>query len=220
MQRRLASWGIGQAVVCPLGVDLRTFNPAARTPDLRERLGLPQNSRVLVYAGRLAPEKNLSVLLEAFRVLGERYHLVLAGTGAALPEQRNVTHLPFIDSPRALARLIASADALVHAGDQETFGLILLEAMACGRGVVAAAAGAVPELVDEACGVLVAPRDPRALAAGIRAFYRTDCDARGARARARVERAYGWDAAMRGLLTVYRAAVTTAQRTQARYAAP
>ena len=221
MKERLAQWGVERVVVRPLGVDLATFTPAARAFDLRRRLALPRDARVLVYAGRIAPEKNIDVLLRAFRLLGRRYHLVIAGSDAGVDgKPANVTLLPFLESATDLARLLASADALVHAGDQETFGLILLEAMACGRGVIAPDAGAAPELVDAEAGILVRPRDARSLAEGIAAFYDKDPEACGAHARRRVEQGYTWDAAMRGLLGVYRGALSTATVMAPRYAAP
>src|SRR5204862_2659185 len=84
-------------------------------------------------------------------------------------------------------------------------GLVLLEAMACGRGVIAAAAGAAPELVTLETGLLAPARDAGSLASTIHAFYQRDLDAMGRRARAHVERSYSWDIVMRGLLDVYRA---------------
>lgn len=221
MKERLAHWGVTRVVVRPLGVDLATFNPGARTDDLRRRLGLAPGTRLCVYAGRIAPEKNVDVLLRAFRALGAPYHLVIAGSdGSLAAKPSNVTLLPFVESAADLAALLASADALVHAGDQETFGLILLEAMACGRGVIAPAAGAAPELVDPDCGMLVRPRDGRALAEGVEAFYARGPDAFGVAARRRVEQGYTWDAAMRGLLGVYRGALARGSVAAARYAAP
>jgi len=219
MRDRLAQWGVERVVVRPLGVDLTTFNPAARTVDLRRQLALPREARLLIYAGRVAPEKNIDVLLGAFRRLGRRYHLVIAGANALHGHPPNVTVLPFLDSAPDLARLLASADGLVHAGDQETFGLIFLEAMACGRGVIAPAAGAAPEVIADEAGVLVPPRDADALAQGIVAFYERGPDAFGANARRRVEQTYTWDAAMRGLLGVYRGALSRAPAPLPRYAA-
>jgi alpha-1,6-mannosyltransferase len=220
MSERLAQWGVARVVVRPLGVDLGTFSPLARAQDLRRRLALPRNTRLCVYAGRVAPEKNIDVLLDAFRALGRPYHLVIAGSDAPLaPRPSNVTLLPFVESAADLAALLASADALVHAGDQETFGLVLLEAMACGRGVIAPAAGAAPELVDDTCGALVRPRDARALAEGVAAFYGRDPEALGAAARRRVEHGYSWDATMRGLLGVYRDALALTTTVVPGYAA-
>src|SRR5438552_3133079 len=77
MRRPLLRWGVDNVVVRPLGVDLKIFNPAARTMTLRRELGLAESARILVYAGRFACEKNLSVLLAAFRRLGRPYYLLM-----------------------------------------------------------------------------------------------------------------------------------------------
>ena len=217
MRRRLLDCGVENVVVRPLGVDLKTFNPHARTTTLRRELGLGERTRLLVYAGRFAREKNLGVLAAAFRKLGRPYHLLMLGAGDCIPRQANVIVRPYERSPRELARVLASADGLVHAGDQETFGLVLLEAMACGRGVVAAAAGAAPELVTLDAGLLAPARDAGALASTIEGFYQRDLDAMGRRARAHVERSYGWDSVMRGLLDIYRALQRWEFRETARY---
>src|SRR5438105_1856635 len=58
MRGRLLDWHVENVVVRPLGVDLKTFNPRARTFTLRRELGVGENARVLVYAGRFAREKN------------------------------------------------------------------------------------------------------------------------------------------------------------------
>src|SRR5207248_2508282 len=136
----LRNLGVSRVIHQPLGVDAEVFNPARRTAALRTRLGLPDAARVLVYAGRLSPEKNLPVLLQAFALLGHPYHLLLIGGERRGRPARNVTMLPYRRDSLELAQWIASADALVHAGTKETFGLVILEAMACGRPVVAARA--------------------------------------------------------------------------------
>jgi alpha-1,6-mannosyltransferase len=209
MRERLAGWGIEGVLARPLGVDVAAFSPERRSPALRRELGLGPRTRLLVYAGRFSREKNLPVLIEAFRELGSGYHLLLAGPPLALPVPRNVTLLPFLHSSLELARILASADGLVHAGDQETFGLVLIEAMACGRGVVAADAGAIPEIVAPDTGVLVPPRDPHAMAEGIRAFYARDPNALGRAARTRAEREYSWETVMRELMRLYRGALVS-----------
>lgn len=220
MRARLTEWGVERVVSRPLGVDVETFSPKRRCTALRRELGLPARTRLLAYAGRFSREKNLPVLLEAFRELGPDYHLVLAGPPAAFSVPSNVTLLPFLHSSIELARILASVDALVHAGDQETFGLVLLEAMACGRGVVAARAGAIPEIVTPQTGVLVSPGDARAMAAGVRTLYERGPERIGRMARSRVEREYTWDTAMRGLLGLYRGALASASARAPRYATP
>ena len=220
MRNRLLQWGVERVVVRPLGVDVDTFAPDRRAKALRRELGLPASTRLLAYAGRFSREKNLPVLLAAFAALGAPYHLVLAGPRPDVALPANVTLLPFLHSSLELARILASVDGLVHAGDQETFGLVLLEAMACGRGIVAVDAGAMPEIVTPDTEVLVPAGDARAMAEGIRRFYVRDPDAFGRNARVRAERDYSWDAAMHGLLGLYRGALLTGAVRAPRYATP
>ncbi len=202
---RLDSLGIRHVVRQPLGVDTQVFHPYRRGSWLRRRLGLGNATRVLVYAGRFTGEKNLSVLLRAVARLGRLYHLVLIGGGRAARPAPNVTRVPYRRDSIELACWLASADALVHAGTLETFGLVVLEAMACGRPVVAARAGAIPELVDERCGLLSEPGDPDSLADAIAALYERDIEALGGEARARVLRHFTWSHVLERQLRVYRA---------------
>ena len=197
--------GVQQAVHQPLGVDADVFQPQRRGTWLRERLGLATTARVLVYAGRFAGEKNLPVLLEAFARLGSPYHLLLIGGGREGRPAANVTMLPYRRNSIELAEWIASADALVHAGTKETFGLVVLEAMACGRPVVAARAGAFPELVDESVGVLAEPGSGQRLAEAVAGLYERDIEALGANARARVLRKFTWNRAFQGQMASYNA---------------
>ena len=200
----LQDLGVHQTCLQPHGVDADVFHPGRRNPRMREVLGLPSESRVLVYVGRFAPEKNLPVLIRAFELLGPPYHLLMIGGDTAADQlQPNVTTIPYRRDSRELARWVASADALVHAGTQETFGLAALEAMACGRPVVAARAGALPELVDERVGQLAEPGSPESLAEAIAALYERDIEAVGAKARARVQRRFTWDRAFQAQTAIY-----------------
>jgi alpha-1,6-mannosyltransferase len=203
MCQYLLSLGVAQVAHQPLGVDAEVFNPARRSNRLRDRLGLPARARLLVYAGRFAEEKNLPLLYKAFAQLGAPYHLLLIGGGRRARPAHNVTMLPYRRDSLELAQWIASADALVHAGTKETFGLVILEAMACGRPVVAARAGAFPEFVDDSVGVLAEPESAAGMAAAIAALYERDLEAVGAAARARVLRHYTWSRAFHTQLAVY-----------------
>ena len=89
-------------------------------------------------------------------------------------DQLTCGFIRFRRDQRALARLLASCDVLVHPGDCETFGLIVLEAMACGLPVVGTTGGGVAELVDDSTGLLVAPNNVGSMAAGIEAIFRRD----------------------------------------------
>ena len=189
---RLAEAGVAGVAVQPLGVDPEVFHPRRRDPALRAELGLPESTRLLIFAGRLAAEKRIPLLRAAVRRLGAPHHLLLVGGDAARRLDACTTLLPYQQDSVALARLLASADALVHAGEHETFGIVILEAMACGRPVIGVAAGAIPELVDARVGALARPGDAAALATAIMDVYARGPDALGAVARARVERDHAW----------------------------
>ncbi|MEO8756051.1 MAG: glycosyltransferase, partial [Casimicrobiaceae bacterium] len=187
----------------PLGVDTAVFSPHRRRHDLRRRLGLSPQVRLLAYAGRFASEKNLPVLLDAFSCLGPGYHLLLLGGAQSHQPMSNVTVRPYCRDNTELAAWLASVDALVHAGTAETFGLVILEAMACGRPVVGVRSGAVPELVDDSVGVLVERAVPSLFAEGIRNLYDRDLEELGHAARERVLSRFTWQQALRSQHAVY-----------------
>lgn len=208
--------GVHHTVHQPHGVDADVFHPSRRHGRLRSVLGLPPETRLLVYAGRFAGEKNLPVLFEAVERLGSPYHLLLIGGEERARPRPQVSLLPYVCEGSELAALLASADALVHAGTEETFGLVLLEAMACGRPVVAARASAIPEFVDESVGQLAKPHDSASMAEAIAALYTRDLDAVGSAARERVLRQYTWHRSFQSqthlyatLAGVYRLAAAT-----------
>ncbi len=203
--------GITHASVQPLGVDLETFSPVRRGRDLRAELALGKNTRLLVFAGRFSQEKNIPILVDAFGRLGSPYHLLLVG-GAERGRVGNVTRLPYCRDNRELAGMMASADAVVHAGTHETFGLVVLEAMACGRAVVGMRAGAIPELIDPGAGILADPHDDPSvcaanLAAAIDSLYERDLEAIGAAARRHVAANYSWSRTLQALMGSYQEAI-------------
>src|ERR1700733_13433106 len=211
MSAYLAQLGIACCAYQPLGVDTEVFSPERRGLDLRRVLGLPYDARLLVFAGRFSQEKNLPVLRQAMALLGRPYHLVLIGGGRAARPSHNVSVLPYRRDCIEVAQWLASADALVHAGSSETFGLVIIEAMACGRPVVGVRAGAVPELVDDQVGELAEPHDAISMAAAIRRLYDRDLEALGAAARQRALRSFTWSHSL-GLLLANYAGVFTGMR--------
>ena len=205
MAHKLRSLGVGNVHVQRLGVDLVTFNPQHRDPNLRAELGLADDTRLLVFAGRGSREKNLPVLLDCIQRLGKPYHLLLVGSHMPANVPANVTVFDRFRPASEVARLLASADLLVHAGDQETFGLVILEAMASAIPVVAVAAGAFTEIVEPACGQLCAPGSGEDMANAVRDLFQGDIRALGEQARRHVEQNYSWDSVVSGLLAHYRA---------------
>jgi alpha-1,6-mannosyltransferase len=203
MRDYLNGLGVQRTALQPLGVDAEIFAPQRRVRNLRRDLGLPANTRLLVYAGRFSGEKNIHVLHGAMQRLGSPYHLLLIGGGRRERPAANVSVLPYRRDSVELAEWLASADALVHAGSNETFGLVILEAMACGLPVVGTRAGAVPEFVDEQVGMLAAPGEASSMAEAIAGLYERDLGALGRAARARVLTRYTWTHALQQLLATY-----------------
>ncbi|MEJ7891977.1 MAG: glycosyltransferase [Solirubrobacteraceae bacterium] len=157
----IADLGIGAARVrrWDRGVDTTRFDPALRHPTHG-----PERVDVL-YAGRLAAEKGVDLLAEAFeraRAADDRLHLVLAGGGPAEGELRtrlgeHVTCLGWLEGD-ALPRAYASADLFCFASQTDTFGQVILEAQASGLPVVAVNRGGPLELIqDGRTGVLCEP---------------------------------------------------------------
>ncbi|MBF8763715.1 glycosyltransferase family 1 protein [Pseudomonas putida] len=215
MADKLRRLGVRDVHVQPLGVDLETFNPARRDPQVRAELGIADTCRLLIYAGRGSREKNLPVLLECMRQLGRGYHLLLVGSNMPANVPDNVSVIGQFCPPDQVARLMASADLLVHAGDQETFGLVILEAMASGTPVVAVRAGAFGEIVNDQCGRLCQPNDARAMALAVREAFEAGARKLGAQARRHVEQHYSWDNVVNGLLEHYQAVLGHQQQVRA-----
>ena len=165
---------------------------------------LPDDARLLVFAGRFSEEKNLHVLRDAMALLGKPYHLLLIGGGRAARPSHNVSVLPYRRDSIELAQWLASADALVHAGSSETFGLVIIEAMACGRPVVGVRAGAVPELIDERVGELAEPESAASMAQAIRRLVRARPGRAGRQRRAqRVLQRFTWSHVLQLQLASY-----------------
>ena len=162
------------------GVDLACFHPRAPVPP--ELADLPRP--ILLYVGRVAVEKNL----EAF--LGGRYpgSRVVVGDGPALPGLRArfpEAHFLGRRSGEALAGCYAHADAFVFPSRTDTFGLVIIEALACGTPVAAFPVAGPRDIVTDKVGALSDDLD-RAIAAAL-FCDRADCAALGAR--------YSWESA-------------------------
>lgn len=201
---RLAEAGVADPVAVPLGVDVEQFHPGlGDRRALRCELGLAADARLLVFAGRPAREKRLDVLVEAVEALGDPYVLLLVGAGAGAPASDRVINTGYRTEPADLARVLAGCDAFVHANDAEPFGLIVLEAMACGLPVVGVAQGGVAESVDDMVGQLAERSTPAALAEAISALFARDVRGVGQAARARAVQVHGWDNVFTRLCGVY-----------------
>lgn len=159
MAERLGQIGISPVVCVPPGLDEDLFAPVAGAGvRLRARLGLPGDAVVLLFVGRLSPEKQVDLLFNATAELGRqlpqpgrRAHLLVVGHGPAHASlariatgRADVTLQPFTGAGRALAGLYSAADVFVHAGRHETFGMAPLEAQFCGCRTVAVKDSGLP----------------------------------------------------------------------------
>ncbi|HEV2075938.1 MAG TPA: glycosyltransferase, partial [Thermoleophilaceae bacterium] len=211
--------------VLPCGVDLTSFGPAgpaeARRPGLRR----------LVTVGRLVERKGVGNVVSALASL-EDTELVVAGG----PDARALDRDPEYRRLRALAeevgvadrvdfrgrlereevpRLLRSADIVVCAPWYEPFGIVPVEAMACGVPVIASAVGGmIDTVVDDVTGVHVPPRDPERLAAAARSLLEDPARRRsyGVQGVRRARQRYSWDRIAAGTLEVYGSLVRGKQR--------
>jgi glycosyltransferase involved in cell wall biosynthesis len=164
-RRSLERIGFRNVLIWPRGVDNEQFHPRHRSAKLRAELGLGPRDVLLLYVGRLAPEKNLGSLLDAFRRLrnrGEgRPRLALVGDGplrSSLEAARvDDVILPGFRLGSELARWYASADLFAFPSLTETFGNVVLEAQASGLPVVGFDSPALRARIDAEDGILVPP---------------------------------------------------------------
>ena len=172
----LEAKGFSTLRVWPRGVDTARFNPSFRSPGVRARAGAPSDDVVVAaYVGRLAPEKGIDVAIEAMRIAMQRMPgrlvFALAGDGPYEAHCRAVappgSHFAGRLMGDDLSRFYASADLFLFPSTTDTFGNVLLEAMASGLPVVGADVATTPELVASDRGALFAPGDPEAMAARI-----------------------------------------------------
>ena len=202
--------------VAPLGVEPR-FTPA---PEGKPGAGREGPTPYLLAVGTLQPRKNLEAALAAFERgvdAGLGHELVMVGArgwrdDAVVARVRRSRHARrirlagFVDDDE-LVELYRGADALLFPSRHEGFGLPALEAMACGTPVVAAAAGALPEVLGEA-GMLVDPDDHNAWGEALLDLL-SDGDRRASLRAAGLRRSatFSWAACAQRTVSAYRAAV-------------
>jgi glycosyltransferase involved in cell wall biosynthesis len=204
----------------PMGVDLEHFSPQRRSNDVRHHLlrhvGGNHDSVLLFYAGRLAPEKNLSLLFELVVCLGaylkRDYRLLVAGDGIERARweafcdkhaPKQVAFLGHIKGPDELADLFANVDLFVHPNPREPFGIAPLEAMASGLPLVAPDRGGVTSYAN-AENAWVAPANVESFAAAIDGLLANESERnRRAQNALRTAAEYRWDRVASSFLDLY-----------------
>jgi alpha-1,6-mannosyltransferase len=180
LSARLNAGGLNHVVTNPMGVDPGVFSPQLRDPALRKGLldlcELPESATLLLGVGRFSPEKRWPMLIDAVTAAGARnpVGLVLVGQGRDLKtiERRiggnpHVRILAPITNRPELARVMASADALLHGCEAETFCMVAAEARASGLPLIVPDEGGAADQARACGGWIYKSADPQAAAEAI-----------------------------------------------------
>jgi glycosyltransferase involved in cell wall biosynthesis len=172
------------------GYNTAVFHPRPQQL-MREKLGVPADARVIAYVGRFVAAKGMRELITVFTTLAARdpkLRLALIGEGVMREELLAlVRHAGILDRvmlpgglpPLGVAEWICAADLLCLPSWSEGYPNVVVEAIACGRPVVATDVGGTAEIVNDACGILVAPRNIESLRSGLERALSTDWDHSG-----------------------------------------
>jgi len=169
IRRELLSYGYENLEIIGRGVDTALFHPGRRDTALRTRWGVAGGQTVVLYVGRLAPEKNLALVFRAFDAMRETdplARLVLVGDGperAVWQAKRPDAIFCGAQIGEALAAHYASADVFLFPSLTETWGNVTIEAMASGLAVLAYDCAAAEEVIRHGeNGLKAAPEDETA----------------------------------------------------------
>lgn len=213
--KRLERHHMPKSYWIPLGCDIEMFSPSKRDEVLVQKLKAGNPERLTIFfPHRFCEEKGIELLLAAYPIITNRLGceptLVFAGTGPYLPQVRlaartypYVQYAGFISSIDEMAKIYASVDLGLALSGWETFGLSILESMACGNAQIGASTGAAAEHVrNSGAGRILKERSPRALAETIIELYHSDMLALKQKARAYAEK-FSWDECFKRQLNLY-----------------
>ncbi len=198
------------------GVDLERFSAHVGVEEARAQLGLDAFDYVFLYVGRFFGRKGVEYLIKAFASLPKQLGggaLVLVGDGPLESKLRRLSKELGVEDRVRFSTMVPenllptyyhACDALVLPSTYEPLGIVLLEAMACGKPVIATKVGGIPEIVDGEVGFLVEPRSIEALSAAMEAIASDASLAKrlGEAGRRRAE-LFSWDRAAEEMYGVY-----------------
>ncbi len=211
----LRDMGIRRIVRIPLGVNVDSFSPTDSRQAVFAELGLSPDTMLLIFVGRLAGMKHIDdliAMMDQFQPGEGQFHLLLVGDGEerdivipAEQEREDITWMPYIKDRERLSELYSAADLFIHAGTMETFGLVSVEAQACGTRVIGVRGGGIDEtLYGEAPLIMAGTASPPALADAVRRAHRlAETPADRMKRRRRVLRDFSWDNTFRQLTALY-----------------
>jgi glycosyltransferase involved in cell wall biosynthesis len=168
----------------PNGIDIKKFSKEFDKEEIRRVLGVPKEKKLILYVGRISLEKKIEVLLKAYSMIErEDTLLYVVGSGPQLEEYKslarsfrikNVTFWGGVPD-NLLLPLYYASDLFVCPSDTETFGVVFLEAMACGLPLIGAdAAGAKEIVIEGKNGLRFKPNSARSLAMKLRRLLKDE----------------------------------------------
>jgi glycosyltransferase involved in cell wall biosynthesis len=188
--------------------------------DIRQELGLPADSRLILAAGRLSPEKGYADLLRSMDALVHEFpqaHLLLAGSGPLEAELKaqaatltGCVHMHFLGFRTDMRHLFRQSDVFALSSISEGLPNVVLEAMALGLPVAATRVGGLPEIIDDGdTGLLTSPKSPKEMTAAIARYLRNPEFARqiATKARQAVYERFSPERQTESLLSVYQEAL-------------
>jgi alpha-1,6-mannosyltransferase len=211
----LREWGVENVVLNELGVDIEIFHRGTDKFVTRVELRIPSDRLLLLYVGRLASEKNVKTLFQAFENLHRRnpghFHLLVVGDG---PQRdylhdlqkatESVTWQRYCSDKSTLAKIYRAADLFVHPSVQETFGLVALESQACGTPVVGIRGSYMDRIILSDQTHWASDNSSESLAAAILEMSAIDLDAIGSKASRQVATRYSWRKVFGQMFAIYR----------------
>jgi alpha-1,6-mannosyltransferase len=210
----LGQWGVENVVLAELGIDTDIFRPGKDGNATRARMEIPNDRFLLLYVGRLAHEKNVKTLFDAFEILnranGGRFHLLVVGDGPLRDQLRElsrgtkaVSWLRYISAQDELAAVYRAADLFVHPSVQETFGLVALEAQASGTPVVGIRGSYMDRIILSDQTHWAEENSPDSLATAILESKKLDLAQIGEAASQQVAKRYSWRRVFRQMFDIY-----------------
>ncbi|MBQ2831508.1 glycosyltransferase family 4 protein [Methanobrevibacter sp.] len=157
--------------ICWNSVDIDKFS-------LKENDSFKQENKlvdkpIVLFVGNLIRRKNVESLIEAKKIANSDYYLVIVGDGPLYKklnkkvEDENVRDVIFTGSRNDVENIIPSCDVLVLPSFSESFGIVLIEALACGKPVIGSDVGGITEIINEDVGLLINPNKVSSIASAI-----------------------------------------------------
>jgi len=150
------------------------------TDNFKDELNIPENKPIILFVGNIIKRKNVATIIEAKKQLKSNCVLVVVGGGPLLAnlkekvEDEGIGDVIFTGPRNDVANIIRSSDILILPSYSESFGLVLIEALACGKPVIGSNVGGIKEIITSDVGLLVEPTDPKGLANAIDSILSDD----------------------------------------------